>query len=92
MSDCENQWVVLYHKPDDRNYTYGFVYIDPQAGFTLHITGSFTIDSEGKYRPHPTHSFPTSSRSRFASTEMESRLHFHPRPERNSDFPKRQTG
>jgi tetratricopeptide (TPR) repeat protein len=51
MSDYENRWVALYHKPDDSNYTYGFVYIDPQAGFTLHIAGSFTIDSEGKYHP-----------------------------------------
>jgi len=53
MSDCENRWVALYHKPDDSSYTYGFVYIDPQAGFTLHIAGSFTIDSEGKYHPAP---------------------------------------
>ncbi|MFZ0479184.1 MAG: hypothetical protein WAL71_08540, partial [Terriglobales bacterium] len=27
MSDCENRWVALYHKPDDADYTYGFVYI-----------------------------------------------------------------
>ena len=53
MSDCENRWVALYHKPDDSNYTYGFVYIDPQAGFTLHIAGSFTIDSKGIYHPAP---------------------------------------
>jgi len=53
MSDCENRWVALYHKPDDSSYSYGFVYIDPQSGFTLHIVGSFTIDSEGKYHPAP---------------------------------------
>ena len=53
MSDCENRWVALYHKPDDKSYSYGFVYIDPQAGFTLHVTGSFTIDSEGKYHSAP---------------------------------------
>ncbi len=44
MSDCENRWVSLYHKPDDREYIYGFVYIDPQAGFTLQYGGHFTID------------------------------------------------
>ena len=49
MSDCENRWVALYHKPDDADYTYGFVYIDPQAGFTLHFGGRFTIDADGKY-------------------------------------------
>ena len=49
MSDCENRWVVLYHKPDYSDYTYGFVYIDPQAGFTLQYGGRFTIDADGKY-------------------------------------------
>lgn len=53
MSDCENQWVALYHKPQDNDYTYGFVYIDPQAGFTLHVGGRFTIDGDGKYHSAP---------------------------------------
>ncbi len=53
MADCEDRWVALYHKPADRDYTYGFVYIDPQAGFTLHYGGSFTIDASGKYSPAP---------------------------------------
>jgi tetratricopeptide (TPR) repeat protein len=50
MSDCENRWVALYHRPEDPNYTYGFVYIDPQAGFTLHFFGRFTVDMDGNYR------------------------------------------
>jgi len=49
MSDCENRWVALYHKPEDADYTYGFVYIDPQEGFTLHYFGRFTIDTDGNY-------------------------------------------
>jgi len=53
MSDCEDRWVVLYHKPEDSDYTYGFVYIDPQAGFTLHFGGRFAIDDDGKYRSAP---------------------------------------
>jgi tetratricopeptide (TPR) repeat protein len=53
MSDCENRWVALYHKPDDSDYTYGFVYIDPQAGFTVQIGGRFTIDANGKYSLAP---------------------------------------
>ncbi len=53
MSDCEDRWVALYHKPEDHDYTYGFVYIDPQAGFTLHFGGRFTIDADGKYRSAP---------------------------------------
>jgi tetratricopeptide (TPR) repeat protein len=53
MSDCENHWVALYHKPEDSDYTYGFVYIDPQAGFTVQYGGRFTIDADGKYRLAP---------------------------------------
>jgi tetratricopeptide (TPR) repeat protein len=53
MSDCENRWVALYHKPEDPDYTYGFVYIDPQAGFTLHYVGRFTIDTDAKYHVAP---------------------------------------
>jgi len=53
MSDCENRWVALYHGPDDTDYTYGFVYIDPQAGFTLHLGGRFTIGADGKYHVAP---------------------------------------
>lgn len=49
MSDCENRWVALYHKPEDPDYTYGFVYIDPQAGFTLHYSGHFTIGADANY-------------------------------------------
>lgn len=53
MSDCENRWVVLYHKPEETDYTYGFVYVDPQAGFTLHYFGVFTIDVGGNYHSAP---------------------------------------
>lgn len=53
MSDCEDRWVALYHKPEDNDYTYGFVYIDPQAGFTLHFFGRFTVDVDGNYHAAP---------------------------------------
>lgn len=53
MSDCEDRWVALYHKPEDHDYTYGFVYIDPQAGFTLHSFGRFTVDMDGNYHAAP---------------------------------------
>ena len=49
MSDCENHWVALYHEPKDSGYMYGFVYIDPQAGFTLQHGGAFTVDGQGNY-------------------------------------------
>jgi tetratricopeptide (TPR) repeat protein len=53
MSDCENRWIALYHMPQDSDYTYGFVYIDPEAGFTVQYGGRFTIDADGKYRLAP---------------------------------------
>jgi hypothetical protein len=53
MSDCENRWVALYHKPEDQDFTYGFVYIDPEAGFTLHFFGHFTLDVDGTYHAAP---------------------------------------
>ena len=53
MSDCEDRWVALYHKLEDHDYTYGFVYVDPQAGFTLHYFGRFTIDVDGNYQAAP---------------------------------------
>ena len=53
MSDCENRWIALYRKPEDSDYTYGFVYIDPQAGFTVQYGGRFTIDADGKYHLAP---------------------------------------
>lgn len=53
MADCENRWVVLRHEPKDVDYQYGFVYVDPAAGFTVDIGGRFTIDVQGKYRKAP---------------------------------------
>jgi len=53
LSDCEDRWVALYHQPGDSDYTYGFVYIDPQAGFTLQYGGRFTVDTAGDYRQAP---------------------------------------
>jgi tetratricopeptide (TPR) repeat protein len=53
MSDCEDRYVALYHGPDDRDFTYGFVYIDPEAGFTLHYIGEFAVDDDGNYHEAP---------------------------------------
>ena len=48
FNHCENKWVAL--PPDTSgSHAYGFVYIDPTAGLTLDLEGSFTIDIQGKY-------------------------------------------
>jgi len=39
--DCINQWVIL--QPKDTIYTFGFVYLDPQAGLTFDLAGHFTM-------------------------------------------------
>lgn len=46
----EDKWVAF--KPDeDSAYTYGFIYIDAQAGLTLNYEGAFKILSTGTFVP-----------------------------------------
>jgi len=48
FTQSEDKWVAF---PADSvgNYSYGFIYIDAQAGLTLDYNGKFKIDSNGKY-------------------------------------------
>ena len=48
--ESEDKWVVL---KGDKNssYMYGFIYIDPQAGLTLHYQGYFNIAETGVFIP-----------------------------------------
>ncbi len=39
---CENKWIAQANK--DSTFTYGFIYIDSQAGLTLDIAGTFIIE------------------------------------------------
>jgi hypothetical protein len=50
MVDCENHWVVLPKTPGEDSYGYGYVYLDPEAGFTLRWGGRFTLDAQEQYR------------------------------------------
>ena len=50
--ESEDKWVALRGKPGE-SYSYGFVYLDSQAGFTMQAGGSFTIDAQGKYITSP---------------------------------------
>lgn len=46
----EDKWVAFL--PDStKTYSYGFIYIDAQAGLTLNYEGTFTIDEKGKFNP-----------------------------------------
>lgn len=47
--ESEDKWVV-FKVNEDSSYTYGFIYIDPDAGLTFNYEGHFKIVS-GKYIP-----------------------------------------
>ncbi|KGO87179.1 tetratricopeptide repeat protein [Flavobacterium suncheonense] len=50
FGQSENKWVVF--QPDSTGvYNFGFIYIDEQAGFTFDYSGTFAINSSGKYIP-----------------------------------------
>lgn len=46
--ECEDKWVA-FQKDKDSTYSYGFIYIDSQAGLTLNYEGNFTISPTGQY-------------------------------------------
>jgi tetratricopeptide (TPR) repeat protein len=45
--ECEDKWIVYHYK--DSIYSFGFIYIDQQAGPTLQAGGSFKIAPNGSY-------------------------------------------
>lgn len=46
---CEDRWVAMLLDSAKGEYTYGFIYLDQQAGFTADIHGAFKIDASGSY-------------------------------------------
>lgn len=45
---CEDKWIA-YQMDKDSAYTFGFIYIDSQAGLTLNYEGKFKIDNDGNF-------------------------------------------
>ena len=45
---CEDKWVT-FKMNKDSIYTFGFIYIDQQAGLTFRYEGDFKIDLDGKF-------------------------------------------
>jgi tetratricopeptide (TPR) repeat protein len=43
---CEDKWIA-YQMDKDSTYTFGFIYVDYQAGLTLNYEGKFKIDNNG---------------------------------------------
>lgn len=48
--ESEDKWVV-FKMDKDSSYSFGFIYIDAQAGLTLNSEGSFKINNNGKFIP-----------------------------------------
>ena len=46
---CERKWVVMSKSDTLANYTFGFIYIDEQAGFTFDLKGTFKVDGNNNY-------------------------------------------
>jgi tetratricopeptide (TPR) repeat protein len=46
---CEKKWVVLLKADSVHTYTFGYIYIDHQAGFTFDLKGTFKVDKDNKY-------------------------------------------
>jgi len=53
--ECEDKWVA-FQMDKDSMYSYGFIYIDSQAGLTLNYEGDFKISSTDYYLPEKTDS------------------------------------
>lgn len=49
FEESEDRWVAFNNDDNDSSHLFGFIYIDPEAGLTLHRGGSFTISSSGKF-------------------------------------------
>lgn len=47
--ECEDKWVA-YQMDKDSTCTFGFIYIDSEAGLTLNYEGKFKIDKKGKFK------------------------------------------
>ena len=60
--ECEDKWVA-YQMDKDSLYTFGFIYIDEQAGLTFNYEGEFKINKKGVFIP-----------SRIISAGLKSRL------------------
>jgi tetratricopeptide (TPR) repeat protein len=48
--ECEDKWIA-YQMDKDSLYTFGFIYIDEQAGLTFNYEGEFKITKNGAFVP-----------------------------------------
>lgn len=48
--ECEDKWVA-FQQSEDSSYSFGFIYIDAQAGLTFNYEGTFRVSPDGKFIP-----------------------------------------
>lgn len=46
---CEDKWIA-YQIDKDSTYTFGFIYLDSEAGLTLNYEGKFKIGNDGSFK------------------------------------------
>jgi len=51
--ECEDKWVAFPKSETDSTYSFGFIYLDEQAGFTLNLESQFTVEPSGKLKGFP---------------------------------------
>lgn len=67
FTQCERRWVVLSKRDTASSYSFGFIYLDAQAGFTYDHKGSFKVNEHGKYIADTTGSALRSLKYRIAA-------------------------
>ncbi|NCD70599.1 tetratricopeptide repeat protein [Mucilaginibacter agri] len=49
FTTCEKKWVIFPKAADAKNYAFGYIYMDEQAGFTFRLQGAFYIDEDKNF-------------------------------------------
>ena len=89
-TQCERKWVVFPKKYNEESYSYGFIYLDAQAGFTYDVKGNFKIDKDGHYLADTSFLVNTSIKSRLGRNTVRvalappahfAELHITPQPD-----------
>jgi hypothetical protein len=57
FTQCINHWVAFPRKPTDTKYSYGFIYLDEQAGFTYQVGSYFKIEGSNRFIKLPDEDF-----------------------------------
>ncbi len=47
--ECEDMWVAFPKSNSDTAYSYGFIYLDEEAGFTFNFESKFKVTDDGEF-------------------------------------------